>query len=94
MYENSGDNNFHVGQNLDVLDSVKKWMNAEVLFVGNGSIYIHYNGWSAKYDESVPIDSPRVLAQWEPTKPIKLNNRIDAYHKVGGWLEARVIEIE
>lgn len=43
-------NTFHVGQNLDVLDSVSKWMNAEVIFVGNGTVYVHYTGWSAKYD--------------------------------------------
>lgn len=84
---------YHVGQNLDVKDSVGKWINAEVLFAGNGTIYVHYSGWSAKYDESIDIDSPRILPQWQPGKPISLNNRIDAYHPIGGWLEARVIEI-
>ena len=68
-------------------------MNAEILYVGKDTIYIHYTGWSAKYDESLSFHSPRILTQWEPTKPIHLNNRIDAYHKFGGWLEARVIEI-
>jgi hypothetical protein len=41
---------YHVGQNLDIKDSVGKWINAEVLFAGNGVIYVHYSGWSLKYD--------------------------------------------
>jgi hypothetical protein len=39
------------------------------------------------------LNSNRILKQWQPGKTIKINNRIDAYHPVGGWLEARVIEI-
>jgi hypothetical protein len=39
------------------------------------------------------LNSNRILKQWQPGKIIKINNRIDAYHPVGGWLEARVIEI-
>lgn len=76
----------HIGQNLDVRDSVGKWVNAEVRFVGNGTIYVHYTGWSAKYDESINIDSDRILIQWELGKEIHVNNRIDAYHPIGGWL--------
>jgi hypothetical protein len=30
---------------------VGKWINAEVLFAGNGVVYVHYSGWSLKYDE-------------------------------------------
>lgn len=86
MQATEQDTNFHVGQNLDVLDSVNKWMNAEVIFAGNGLVYVHYTGWSIKYDEEIPIDSPRILTQWYPGRPILLNNRIDAYHPLGGWL--------
>ena len=68
-------------------------MNAEVRFVGHGTIYIHYSGWSYKYDESIPITSNRILKQWQPGMSIKMNNRIDAYHPIGGWLEARVIAL-
>ena len=82
-----------MGQNLDVLDSVNKWMNAEVIFTCNDRIFVHYTGWSIKYDEEIQINSPRILTQWYPGKTIALNNRIDAYHPLGGWLEARVIEI-
>lgn len=89
----SSPDHFHIGQNLDVRDSVGKWVNAEVRFVGNGTIYVHYTGWSAKYDESIDINSPRILPQWEHGKEVRPNNRIDAYHPIGGWLEARVLEV-
>ena len=86
MQATEQDTTFHVGQNLDVLDSVNKWMNAEAIFVGNGLVYVHYTGWSIKYDEQISIDSSRILTQWYPGRPILLNNRIDAYHPIGGWL--------
>lgn len=57
-------------------------------------ILIHFTGWSGKFDEWLPTNSHRVLFQWEFGKPIHLNNRIDVKHEVGGWLEARVIQIE
>lgn len=53
-----------VGQNLDVKDSVNKWVNAEVLRVNSYEIYVHYSGWAQRYDEPIPIDSPRILVQW------------------------------
>ncbi len=74
-----------------MLDSVKRWSNAEVQFVSDKSIYVHYTGWSAKYDEFIELDSDRILTQWEPGKQIKINNRLDVRHPVGGWLEAKVI---
>ena len=80
------EHSFHAGENVDVLDSVNKWMNAEVMFVCPASIYIHYTGWSIKYDEEVPLNSARVLKQWQPGKHVHLNNRVDAYHPRGGWL--------
>jgi hypothetical protein len=57
-------------------------------------ILIHYTGWSIKFDEWFPIDSEKVLVQWEPGKPIQINNRIDVRHDNVGWVEARVIEID
>lgn len=76
-----------------MLDKVKSWLNAEILGVENDKVYIHYTGWHPKYDEFIDIDSRRILKQWQPSKHIQLNNRIDAYHPIGGWLEARVIEL-
>jgi hypothetical protein len=55
---------FFIGQNIDVLDSVKRWLNAEVLKVTPNELYVHYTGWSAKFDEWLPLESDRVLVQW------------------------------
>jgi hypothetical protein len=71
---------FFIGQNLDVLDSVKRWINAEVLKVTPHELYVHYTGWSTKFDEWIPINSDRVLVQWEHGKDIQINNRLDVRH--------------
>jgi len=55
---------FFIGQNVDVMDTVKRWLNGEVLKVTPHEIYIHYTGWSTKFDEWLPLDSERVLVQW------------------------------
>jgi hypothetical protein len=55
---------FYLGQYLDVKDSVNKWANAEVLYVRQDNIYIHYTGWSAKYDEYINKNSERIIQQW------------------------------
>jgi hypothetical protein len=39
------------------------------------------------------MHSDRILTQWEPGKELKVNNRVDAFHPMAGWLEARVLEI-
>lgn len=85
---------FFVGQSVDALDTVNRWLNGEVLRVTPQELFIHYTGWSIRFDEWFPIDSQRILAQWEPGRTICLNNRIDVRHDIGGWLEARVIEID
>ena len=84
---------FALGQNVDVLDVKNKWVNGEVIFIKKDLLYIHYSGWSHRFDEEIPTTSPRVLTQWEPGKPLQINNRVDSYHPLhGGWLEARVID--
>ena len=90
---NNQSQNFYIGENLDVKDSVEKWVNAEVQELQHHRIYVHYTGWSSKYDTFISLDSNRILKQWLPGKQIQINNRIDAYHPVGGWLEARVIQL-
>lgn len=62
-----------------------------MLKVTQHELYIHYTGWSVKFDEWFPLDSERVLVQWERGNDIRVNNRLDVKHEQGGWLEARVI---
>ena len=52
---------YHVGEYVDVLDTINKWCNASVLEVDNDQkrVFVHYTGYAAKYDEwisTVPID--------------------------------------
>lgn len=85
---------FAVGQNIDVLDSVNRWCNAEIIKIAGPEMYIYYTGWSSKYNEWLPIDSDRVLTQWEPGKNVQIYNRLDVKHPLPRqWLEARVIQI-
>ncbi len=85
---------FNLGQNVDVRDSKNKWVNGEIIYVKGYEAYIHYSGWSSRYDEYIDVRSDRILSQWEPGKEIRVNHRIDAYHPSSGWLEGRVIDIE
>jgi hypothetical protein len=39
------------------------------------------------------MHSDRILNQWEPGKELQVNNRVDAFHPMAGWLEARIVEI-
>jgi len=41
---------FNLGQNLDVKDTKNKWVNAEIIYIKDNNIYVHYSGWSPKYD--------------------------------------------
>jgi hypothetical protein len=46
------------GQFLEVLDTANKWLPAEVLHVdvAKSRIYVHYDGFSAKWDEWLKLD--------------------------------------
>ena len=85
---------FNLGQNVDVRDTKNKWVNGEIVYIKGHEAYLHYSGWSSRYDEYIDLRSGRILPQWEPGKEILPNNRIDAYHPNAGWLEARAVEIE
>jgi hypothetical protein len=48
---------FEKGEHVDCLDTVNKWCNAEIASVDNGSVYIHYTGFSTKYDEWINLNN-------------------------------------
>jgi hypothetical protein len=82
-----------LGHNIDVRDGASKWVNGEILFVRGDEIYVHYSGWSSKFDEYIRLPSDRLLLQWDRSGPLLVNHRVDAYHPLTGWLEARVVEV-
>lgn len=81
---------YRVGMFLDVLDTVGKWCEAEVLEVDHHAhkITITYLYWSEKFDEQLPFDSPRIA-------PFKTHT----YHgdlsqlKVGDGLTDRLLTV-
>jgi hypothetical protein len=54
--------NFYVGMFLDVLDTVDKWSEAEVLEVDHvmHRVFITYTYWMDKFNEWIPFDSARI----------------------------------
>ena len=66
---------FYLGQWLDVKDTVNQWLEATVIEVdrpGN-RIFVHYNGWPARWDEWISTDSPRVAPFRSRTNHSALN---------------------
>ena len=59
---------FNLGQNVDVCDSKDKWVNGEIKYIKGNEAFIHYTGWSYRYDEYLDLLSDRILPQWEPGK--------------------------
>lgn len=46
---------------IDVKDTKGKWLEAIVVAVnGNGTIRVHYKGFTSKWEEDLPIDSERI----------------------------------
>jgi hypothetical protein len=58
----SGERRFFPGQWLDVKDTVNQWLEATILDVDRleKRLFVHYNGWPARWDEWLPFDSPRL----------------------------------
>ncbi|KAF0699988.1 Aste57867_9468 [Aphanomyces stellatus] len=53
---------FHVGQWLDVKDTVNQWLEATVLDVTSAQVFVHYHGWPSRWDEWIDLDSARLAA--------------------------------
>mmetsp|Transcript_34417 Transcript_34417/g.60331 ORF Transcript_34417/g.60331 Transcript_34417/m.60331 type:complete len:446 (-) Transcript_34417:4366-5703(-) len=52
----------HVGQWVDVKDTVDQWLEAQVIDLRseNCLAFIHYNGWPEHWDEWIQVNSPRI----------------------------------
>ena len=49
-----------VGSIVDVKDRTSIWLNGVVRDVDHDAVYIHYLGWTKKYDEWIELDSQRL----------------------------------
>ncbi len=86
---------FEIGEQIDCEDTVKKWLNAEVVAIRNSEFKVHYSGWSSKYDEWLPDGTRRALKQWRRALVVSANNRLDVRHlESEQWLEARVLQVD
>jgi len=89
---------FHVGQLIDVLDSVNRWSEAEVLKIDrqNNRIFVSFLYWQSKWDTWVD----NIIEQTAPLHahtyvhpgPLRLGQRINVQDPCGTWLEAFVTE--
>ena len=51
---------FEVGMWLDVRDTIDQWLEAQITNMREDSIFVHYNGWGARWDEWVEKKTPRI----------------------------------
>ncbi|KAH8062724.1 thiol-dependent ubiquitin-specific protease [Aureococcus anophagefferens] len=89
---------YHAGQRVDVLDTVKKWAEAEVVRVDDAArrLLVTYTYWSDKWDEWLPAESPRIAPFGSRTyqrggAPTP-GQRVEALDETGAWLEAEVLD--
>ena len=90
---------YRAGQRVDVLDTVNKWAEADVVKVDSERrrIKVAYVGWSARWDEWLSWDDDRVSPHHSQTyiagaRP-RPGQRIEAKDDRGQWLEAEVLEV-
>lgn len=52
----------HIGQWVDVKDTVDQWLEAQVIELRSEHYlaYVHYNGWPDHWDEWIQVSSPRI----------------------------------
>jgi hypothetical protein len=60
LYDGRPISSLGVGSFLEVVDAVDRSYIARIVFKFRGRFFIHYLGWTSKYDEWIPIDSPRL----------------------------------
>lgn len=84
---------FCVGEHVDCLDTINKWCNGEITNIENNSVFIHFTGFAAKYDEWIDLASGRVQKQWRRGSNFALNNRVDVLDQMGKWLPAGIVEL-
>ncbi|KAJ8608324.1 hypothetical protein CTAYLR_009413 [Chrysophaeum taylorii] len=93
----SGKKKYRTGQELDVMDTVSKWAEAEVVAVDEASqrILITYTFWSDKWDEWLDFDSDRIRPRGSETydaKSPKVGQRVEAFDEKD-WLEAEIVAV-
>ena len=52
-----------IGEWVDVKDTVENWLDAQVIDKNDSKkeVLIHYNGWNRRWDEWLPMNSPKIM---------------------------------
>ena len=52
-----------IGEWVDVKDTVENWLDAQVIDINESKkeVLIHYNGWNRRWDEWLPMNSPKIM---------------------------------
>ncbi|KAL1444244.1 hypothetical protein MTO96_029930 [Rhipicephalus appendiculatus] len=81
------------GTRVEARDFQDKWYAAKVVSVDeeNGDVLIHFEGWSSRYDEWLPMDSPRLrlAANLHTRKEVKKHRFKKSEYKKGEEVLAR-----
>lgn len=79
-----------IGMRLEAMDKFGKWYVAKVVKVGEQEekdVLVHFERWSSRYDEVIPIDSGR-LRKLSPARQKELEKEKEKVRKVrylAGW---------
>jgi ubiquitin carboxyl-terminal hydrolase 4/11/15 len=74
-------NDFKVDDVIDAKDTEGKWYESRIVDVKDESVYVHYNGWSSKWDEWHPKTSARLAAKnTHTTGPFKAGGMTTSSH--------------
>jgi OTU domain-containing protein 5 len=84
---------WEIGENIDCLDTVNHWLNAEIIGIRKNAVRVHFNGWAPKFDEWIDNHSDRLLKQWQRGMEFSLHHRLDIVDERHEWLEARIVDI-
>jgi len=60
---------FQLNQKVDCRDTASKWLISTVIGIKDGQVQIHYDGWSARWDEWMDTDIPRIAKLHRYTAP-------------------------
>ena len=85
---------YNIGENIDCLDEMNKWLNAEIISINGSLIKVHFSGYIQKFDDWISKSSDRIQKQWRKGDQFRLNNRIDVQDTYKKWIEARVIKVD
>jgi len=51
---------FTLGQWVDVKDTIGQWLEAQITKIQPEQVFVHFNGWGARWDEWIDKKSPRI----------------------------------